>query len=141
MKHDGPVLSAAFSPDGTRVVTGSSDNTARLWDAATGAPLGAVMKHDGPVRSAAFSPDGTRVVTGSEDNTARLWDAAPAPEYGARLVEQACERLVATGIGPLPEHLRLESFRDASSATPPCERRGLLDPQYYLDLFEDMLGG
>jgi WD40 repeat protein len=30
--HDNPVFSAAFSPDGTRVVTASADHTARLWD-------------------------------------------------------------------------------------------------------------
>ena len=34
------VYSAAFSPDGTRIVTASDDKTARLWDAATGAPIG-----------------------------------------------------------------------------------------------------
>ena len=37
MRHEGPVTSAAFSPDGTRIVTASDDSTARLWDAATGA--------------------------------------------------------------------------------------------------------
>jgi hypothetical protein len=74
--HEHAVLSAAFSPDGTRVVTASSDNTARLWDAATGTEI-AVLRgrgHEHAVLSAAFSPDGTRVVTASDDNTARLWD-------------------------------------------------------------------
>ena len=35
------VTSAAFSPDGRRIVTASADNTARLWDAETGKPIGA----------------------------------------------------------------------------------------------------
>jgi TPR repeat protein len=69
------VISAGFSPDGTRVVTASYDNTARLWDAKTGAALAVLKGHTGIVISAGFSPDGTRVVTASSDKTARLWDA------------------------------------------------------------------
>jgi WD40 repeat protein len=75
MRHEDVVYSAQFSPDGQRVVTASQDNTARVWDAATGKPLGEPMRHQGAVYSAQFSPDGRRVVTASQDNTARVWDA------------------------------------------------------------------
>jgi len=34
--HEAPVVSASFSPDGTRILTGSEDRTARIWDAASG---------------------------------------------------------------------------------------------------------
>src|SRR5262249_30981063 len=37
--HTNGVLSVAFSPDGTRIVTGSNDKTAKVWDARTGTPL------------------------------------------------------------------------------------------------------
>jgi WD40 repeat protein len=73
--HTGRVSAVAFSPDGKRVVTGSWDNKARLWDAATGAAVATLHGHIAPVTAVAFSPDGKRVVTGSSDNTARLWDA------------------------------------------------------------------
>jgi hypothetical protein len=78
--HDGAVSSAAFSPDGSRIVTASDDNTARIWDAATVKEIAVLRDHDGPVTSAAFSPDGSHIVTASWDNTARIWDAATAKE-------------------------------------------------------------
>jgi len=74
--HDDEVGSAAFSPDGTRVVTASLDETAKIWDAASGRLLLSLEGHGGPVSFAAFSPDGTRVVTASWDGTARICDAA-----------------------------------------------------------------
>jgi WD40 repeat protein len=61
-------------PDGTRVVTTSTDRTAQLWDAATGKSLPR-LEDQAEVVSAVFSPDGTCVVTASTDNTARVWDA------------------------------------------------------------------
>jgi hypothetical protein len=80
----------AFSPDGARLLTGSFDNTARLWDAKTGAELLAFKGHAGSVYSVAFSPDGARLLTGSEDKTARLWDA----KTGQVLVDTASETLL-----------------------------------------------
>jgi WD40 repeat protein len=74
------VNSAAFSPDGSRIVTASKDNTARIWDATTAKEIAVLRGHEDPVYSAAFSPDGPRIVTASSDNTARIWDAATAKE-------------------------------------------------------------
>jgi WD40 repeat protein len=73
--HDDRVWSVAFSPDGKRVVTGSADRTARLWDVATGARA-LTLEHKDVVYAVAFSPDGTTLATASWDGSARLWDAA-----------------------------------------------------------------
>jgi len=80
--HTAVVISASFSPDGKRVVTASSDNTARIWDADSGKALGEPMAHGDTVMSASFSPDGRRVVTASFDRTARIWDAASGEAVG-----------------------------------------------------------
>jgi hypothetical protein len=66
-------LAVAFSPNGTRILAGSVDNTARLWDVATGEAVATLAGHTKLVKAIAFSPDGTRVLTGSWDGTARLW--------------------------------------------------------------------
>jgi WD40 repeat protein/serine/threonine protein kinase len=84
--HDAPMWSggtAGFSPDGSKIVTGSQDRTARLWDARSGRELVRLVGHRATVNSGQFSPDGARVVTASEDGTARIWDAAS----GAQLLE------------------------------------------------------
>ena len=75
----------AFSPDGTRIASGSADKTVRLWDAATGQPVGQPLTgHTDAVSSVAFSPDGTRIASGSDDKTVRLWDAPPANPSASR---------------------------------------------------------
>jgi WD40 repeat protein len=75
--HTGAVKSLSFSPDGTRIATGSDDCTVRVWDAATGQPVGEpLLGHTSSVNSVSFSPDGTRIVSGSGDKTVRLWDVA-----------------------------------------------------------------
>ncbi|MGA7733201.1 MAG: AAA family ATPase, partial [Chloroflexia bacterium] len=73
--HTDDVLAGVYSPDGKYVVTGSSDNTVRLWSALTGYVLHVFRGHTDQVNSVAYSPDGKYILTGSNDNTARLWDA------------------------------------------------------------------
>ena len=79
------VLYGAFSPDGTRILTASIDNTARLWDAASGKLIASFdlgpawsgmdfLEADRPALH--FSPDSARVLAASADHTAKLWDAA-----------------------------------------------------------------
>jgi WD40 repeat protein len=73
--HTDHVTRLSYSPDGTRVVTASDDNTARIWAADTGVEIAVLDGHTGNLFTAVFSPDGERVLTASDDGTARIWDA------------------------------------------------------------------
>jgi WD40 repeat protein len=87
--HEEGVISAVFSPDGSRIVTVSGDNTAGIWDAATAKETAVLRGHEGSVFSAAFSSDGSRIVTVSDDETARIWDAATGKEIAVQAIEPA----------------------------------------------------
>ncbi|KAK3352538.1 hypothetical protein B0T25DRAFT_606453 [Lasiosphaeria hispida] len=72
--HRGSVRSVAFSPDGQRLVSGSTDNTIKIWDPTSGQCLQTLKGHIDSVLSVAFSPDGQRLVSGSYNNTIKIWD-------------------------------------------------------------------
>ena len=78
--HKDSVNNAQFAPDGKSIVTASSDNTTRLWDAISGKELAVLRGHEGSVFNAQFAPDGKSIVTASGDKTARLWDAVSGKE-------------------------------------------------------------
>ena len=75
--HTEEVNAVAFSPDGKYVLTGSFDNSLKLWDAQTGKEIrtfAGSAGHQKIVLTVAFSPDGRSLASGASDNTAKLWD-------------------------------------------------------------------
>ncbi len=64
----------ALSADGRRVVSGSGDNTLKLWDLESGAELMTLAGHTSFVAAVALSSDGRRALSGSYDTTLKVWD-------------------------------------------------------------------
>jgi len=94
--RSGALVSAAISPDGERVVTGSDDRTALVWHVATGRIV-ATLRHGVPVSSAAFSPDGRQVITASSDG-ARLWDVLASGDREVALLTGLADALTGSRV-------------------------------------------
>ena len=72
LQHEAKVNTAAFSPDAKRIVTGSDNKTAIVWDAQTGKQIGAALPHSAAVTVARFSPNGREIIT--VDGGVHVWD-------------------------------------------------------------------
>lgn len=73
-QHDHLVNQCQFSPDGSLLVSASSDYTARIWSIPDMQLLGLIAIHADDVSKAAFSPDGRHIATSSFDGTLGLHD-------------------------------------------------------------------
>jgi hypothetical protein len=93
------ITSVAFSPDGTKFVTGGSDRIVRLWASSTGEVLLPPFRgHDGPVQAVAFLRDGETVISASRDGSIKIWDLALGGEV--RHVESPYRPLNCLAVSP-----------------------------------------
>jgi mono/diheme cytochrome c family protein len=96
--HNGNVTAAAFSPDGTHLLSCDEDGFIRLWETATGRAIRTMQGHVGAINSVAFSADGRTALSGGADRTVRLWDVETGKEL-KRLGEHKAS-LVAVAFSP-----------------------------------------
>jgi WD40 repeat protein/serine/threonine protein kinase len=124
------VTTAVLSPDGRRVLTGSLDGTAKLWEIADGMMRYPALQHRGRISAVSFSPDGQNVLTASWDWTARLWDAKTGKPIGSPIQHNStiCSAAfsrdgtkIITGAGSLDKTARIWNARTGGLACPPLQ--------------------
>ena len=72
--HSDAIYSAALSPNGKTLATGSYDQKIKLWDVESGKELNTLSGHNGAVFGLAFRPDGKILASASADRTVKLWN-------------------------------------------------------------------
>ena len=102
--HANWVRTAAWSPDGATLLSGSDDSTVRTWDAATGACTGTLYDHADAVLACAFSPDGRTFTAGGREGTIKVWDARAPPTAALLMHFPAHSGGTGGGVGALAWH-------------------------------------
>jgi WD40 repeat protein len=110
------VAALAVSPDNRHIVTGSRDNTARIFDVETG-EMRELVGHTNIIWGVAFSPDGRQVLTGSQDRTSRLWDVASGAEL-RRFASHQYSAIGGVAISPDGNTVAIGNFDGATQLSP-----------------------
>jgi len=98
--HSENVSAVAFSPDGKLALSGSYDETLKLWQVESGREIRTFKGHSDQVKAVAFSPDGKLALSGSRDGTTRLWNIQTGKEIAQMLGFENGEWVTITPEGP-----------------------------------------
>lgn len=110
--HVDEVWSVSWSPDGSKIVSGSIDKTVRVWDSTTGTELMSLVGHANGVFSVSFSPDGTLIMSVSIGITVRVWDS----NTGAELMMLVGHTGPADSVSFSPDGTMIVSASDDNTA-------------------------
>ncbi|MGW8226376.1 MAG: nSTAND1 domain-containing NTPase, partial [Anaerolineales bacterium] len=107
-----PVLELTYSPDGTRLATGSLDGSTLVWSLDSKVdekPLD-LPGHIGAIWDIAFSPDGQNMLTASVDGSVRIWDISPLNDAGLLVLSGHGSQLTRVAIDPTGKYLATAGY-------------------------------
>jgi WD40 repeat protein len=132
LEHQAPISNLELSHSGKLLVTASYDGTSRIWDLATGKPVGQPLRHGGHVYQARFSPDDSYIATGSGNGSVCLWNAATGNQVGEPLAHSGPVGHLA--FSPDGRRLATSCGRPADYLVPPLGVDTSLDAKPNWDL-------
>jgi WD40 repeat protein len=97
--HQGAVTTLAETDDGQRAVSGSEDNTVKLWNLESGEELRSMSDHEEGLVAVAVTWDGRTLISASRDNTIKMWDLERGDE-GRTLVMEDCDSVAGVALAP-----------------------------------------
>ena len=118
--HSDAIRSIRFSPDGTRLVSGSQDNTIRVWDFVTGNSVSTFRGHGRAVTAAMFLPDEKHLLSASHDRSVREWDIETYQEQRTltdRSLNGHSDAVLAASYSPKDQNHIVTASRDRSART------------------------
>jgi WD40 repeat protein len=126
--HASKLLGVAFSPDGSRLVSASSDATVRQWDAKSGQEVEPPYeRHSREVVTARYSPDGQWIASAGEDRTVRVWQATGRQDVA--VLHGHTGRVADVAFGPNGRWLASTSYATAFGSGDDTMRVWDVDPQ------------
>jgi WD40 repeat protein len=100
--HTDSVYAVAVTPDGKHAISGSWDNTLRIWDIESGEEIQTLEGHTSEITAVAVTPDGKHAISGSKDNTLRVWNIQSGEEI--QTLEGHTNRVYAIAVTPDGKH-------------------------------------
>lgn len=101
--HDRSVVACAVAPDGSRLVSASTDRTLRLWMLGSAECVAELRGHDDELTACVVTPDGRTAVSASADGTVRLWDLDS--RRAIRTLDNRKRSATACAVTPDGQHL------------------------------------
>jgi WD40 repeat protein/outer membrane protein OmpA-like peptidoglycan-associated protein len=148
--HEGSATGTAWSPDGSRILTYSSDKTVRVWDTLlvfgtrkASRPVQILGGNTSAVTASAWNPRGTMILSAGNDGMVKLWDAAPARKM-LPMQANVASNSVANSVANSPEKLPVSSSTTVSttvsatvSATVPATTSAMISSSDRADAVEE----
>jgi len=78
--HKNYVNACDVAPNADRIVSASSDEKLKIWDAATGKEISTLTGHNSSVETCSYSPDGRQILAGGRDGKVKIWNAVTGEE-------------------------------------------------------------